>query len=102
MFTFTGPVTIHWHGTPCDLTPLESFMSELTDALEALNAQADANAAAITDLVADVNTLIDAVVNGDPAALALAQSLAAKLTAEGDAVAAADDAVEAATGVETP
>ena len=102
MFTFTGPVTLHLHTPPCDLTPLESFMTALTDALTALNAQADANTVAIADLVSDVQLLITAVTTGDPAAVALAESLATKLSAEGAAVAAADADVEAATGVPTP
>jgi len=78
-------------------------MSELTDALTALNDQADANAAALQTLVADVQALVAAVQSGDQAqALALANTLSGKLTDEAASIASADSTVEAATPTPAP
>lgn len=100
MFDFTGPVTIN---NPCCFPNLETFMSELTDALTALNDQVDANSAALQNLVADVQALIVAVQSGDQTeALALANTLSGKLTDEAATIASVDSTVEAATPASAP
>jgi hypothetical protein len=103
VFDFTGPVTVNLPENFCCFPNLEIFMSELTDALNALNDQADANAAAIQNLVVDVQALVAAVQSGDQTeALNLANTLSGKLTDEAASIASADSTVESATPTPTP
>ena len=103
MFDFTGPVTVNLPENFCCFPNLEIFMSELTDALNALNDQVDANSTALQDLVTDVQALVAAVQAGDQTeALALANTLSGKLTDEAATIASVDSTVEAATPTPEP
>ena len=83
------------------LTQLEALMSTATEAIATLTAQADANGAALLDLVADVRALI-VLLSAEPQLLAETQAaadgLAAKLADESAALGSLDSEVGDADG----
>jgi len=87
------------------LTTLETLMATATEAIAALSAQADANSAALLDLVSDVRALI-VLLSAEPQLTTetqvAADVLAAKLDEDAAVVGALDAEVGDADGSEVP
>lgn len=102
----TAPITfsVDLTAVHARFNTLEILMATVTEALTALQAQSDANHAAVADLVADVRALI-AFLRERPltdAEQALVDSISAQLADEASVVGALDAEVGDADGSDTP
>lgn len=101
----TAPVVVVDIAALTRLTHLEEAMATATEAITALTAQADANSAALLDLVADVRALIvllSAEQQLTAETQAAADALAVKLADDAGVLGALDAEVGDADGSDTP